>query len=163
MSRHATLALFLVAGSVSGARAQGSADGDVAEACARFEASMTLVPRLGVQLNLADCYERIGKTASAWVAFGEAAALARRIGDQRESYARERRDALVPRLARLRITVAGDVIAGVVITRDGVSVAPSAYGVAVPVDPGRHSVEVKAPARIPWSIEVVASVAGTTT
>jgi len=140
-----------------------SVDGSLAEACARFEASMALVPRLGVQLNLADCDERLGKTASAWVAFGEAAALARRLGDQREAFARERQDALVPRLARLRVTVADAAIPGLAIRRDGVPIAPSAYGLAVPVDPGAHSLAVEAPGRIPWSTEVVAPPAGETT
>jgi hypothetical protein len=179
---------FLVIGSVSGAHAQPSAGGDLAtaealfvegkalsadarfaEACARFEASMalfkasmTLVPRLGVQLNLADCYERIGKTASAWVAFVEAAAVARRIGDERESLARQRHAALVPRLTRLRILISSPAPAGLVVTRDGVSVEPSVFGVAVPVDPGAHTVKVEAPERIPWSTEVITSGEGET-
>jgi hypothetical protein len=185
----AALACLLVVGGVSGAHAQKPAGGDLAtaealfvdgkalsadahfaEACARFEASMTLfkasrtdVPRVGVQLNLADCYETIGKTASAWVAFGEAAALARRVGDDRENLALQRQGALVPRLTRLRITIASPAIAGLAITRDGMSVEPSAFGVAVPVDPGAHTVMVEAPERIPWSSEVITSGEGETT
>src|SRR5262245_46935235 len=80
--------------------------GSFADACGRFEASMSLIPRLGVQLNLADCYEHMGKTASAWVSFGQAAALARRMNDAREDVALQRQDALVPRLTRLRVSVA---------------------------------------------------------
>ncbi|HEX3757645.1 MAG TPA: hypothetical protein VHW23_03025 [Kofleriaceae bacterium] len=116
---------------------------------------MALSARLGVALNLADCYERVGKTASAWVAFGEAAALARRLADQREAFALRRQDALVPRLSRLRILLPGAAVDGLTVTRDGVHVQPGAYGVGVPVDPGLHAVDVTAPGRNPWSTRVV--------
>ncbi|HYQ27045.1 MAG TPA: hypothetical protein VER04_07495, partial [Polyangiaceae bacterium] len=43
--------------------------GQVAAACAKFEASETLENRLDTLLHLADCYERAGRTASAWHAF----------------------------------------------------------------------------------------------
>jgi hypothetical protein len=177
----ATLAVAFVASAASAAQAQAqeasggdlaaaealfaegkrlSAAGEFADACARFAASMTLVPRLGVQLNLADCYEHVGKTASAWVAFGEAAALARRIGDPRETFARQRQDALVPRLTRLRVSIAHPDVDGFSLLRDGVRVAPSVYGVEVPVDPGDHRIEASAPAHVTWSTQVVASGAG---
>jgi hypothetical protein len=134
------------------------ADGQFTEACTKFEASMTLVPRLGVQLNLADCYELAGKTASAWVVFGEAAARARRLADSREQFARQRQDALVPRLCSLNIKLAmssSTLIRGLAVTRDGAQIEPSAYGLDVPVDPGVHLVEVTAPGWIPWSTRVV--------
>jgi hypothetical protein len=130
-------------------------DGQLAEACSRFEASMRLAPRLGVQFNLADCYERLGKIASAWVTFGEVAALARRMADRRETIARERQAALVSRLSHLRITLSSAPIEGLAVLRDGVRVDTSAYGVAIPVDPGGHSVSVSAPGRIGWSTRVV--------
>src|SRR3954470_1550968 len=134
-----------------------SAEQRFADACARFEASMTLSPRLGVALNLADCYEHVGKSASAWVAFGEAAALARRLADPREAFALQRRDALVPRLSRLRIALSGAAIGSLSVARDGVRVEPAAYGVEVPVDPGPHVVDVTAPGRRPWSANIVVS------
>lgn len=131
--------------------------GNFPDACPRFEASMTLVPRLGVQLNLADCYEHVGRTASAWVTFGQAAALARRINDSREALALQRQDALVPRLARLRVSVAHAGLEGFSLTRDGMRVAPSVYGVEVPVDPGVHQIDATAPDHLPWSTRVVVS------
>jgi hypothetical protein len=131
--------------------------GSFADACARFEASMSLVPRLGVQLNLAYCYEHIGKTASAWLTFGQAAALARRIGDTRETLAWERQAALAPRLMRLRVSVARAGVEGFAVTRDGMRIAPSVYGVEVPVDPGVHHIEATAPEHLPWSTQVIVS------
>jgi hypothetical protein len=132
--------------------------GRVAEACARFEASMAVAPRLGSQLNLADCYERLGKTASAWLAFGEAAALARRLADRRWTYARTRQAALKHRLSRLVIAIGpGIAPAELAVTRDGARVPPEAYGVEVPVDPGEHVIEATAPARQPWSIRITVS------
>jgi hypothetical protein len=126
----------------------------VAEACARFAASLALLPRLGVRLNLADCYQRQGKTASAWVLFGEAAALAHRNADPREVTALERQAALLPRLSRLRIVPSDRAIEGVIVKRDGVRVVASELGVAVPVDPGAHVVEASAPDRLAWSTHV---------
>jgi hypothetical protein len=134
-----------------------SAERRFAEACAQFEASMALSQRLGVALNLADCYEHLGKTASAWVAFGAAAALARRLADPREAFALQRQEALVPRLSRLRITPSGAPLDGVAVVRDGVRVDPAAYGVAVPVDPGTHVVDATAPGRTPWSTRIAVS------
>jgi hypothetical protein len=129
-----------------------TAKGRFAEACAKFETSMALAPRLGVQLNVANCYERIGKTASAWRAFGEAAALARQLADEREAFARQRYQALAQTLSRLVIKIAsGTSIPALVVTRDGAAIAPSSYGVAIPVDPGVHTVKAMAPGRIAWS------------
>ena len=39
--------------------------GDYAAACPKLEASQKLEPAVGTQFNLADCYEHVGRTASA--------------------------------------------------------------------------------------------------
>src|SRR4051794_15794728 len=44
-----------------------------AAACPKFEESQKLDPGLGTLYRLADCYEHVGRTASAWAAFLEVA------------------------------------------------------------------------------------------
>src|SRR5260221_714184 len=43
--------------------------GRTAEACPKLEESKQLDPRVGTEFELADCYERMGRTASAWSGF----------------------------------------------------------------------------------------------
>lgn len=116
-----------------------------AEACPRFLASYKLAPAVGTLLNLADCYEREGKLASAWARFHEAIGLAQRLGrPDREKTARDRADRLEPRLARLTV-LAHD--ANVKVTLDGNELDAAVLGTPVPVDPGQHTVEATAKGR----------------
>ncbi len=78
--------------------------GDYVKACPLYAASFKADPQLGVLLNLADCNEHVGKIATAWGEFRDAAGRARRGGDNREAYANTRADALAPRVAHLTIT-----------------------------------------------------------
>jgi serine/threonine-protein kinase len=120
--------------------------GQYADACAKFAESKRLAPGLGVTLYLADCYERIGRTASAWTEFRSAEGLARERNDKRSDVARGRAQALEPKLDRLTITVAPTLPqAGLQVLRDGAVVSPEEWGLAVPVDPGDHVVVVSSP------------------
>lgn len=57
-------------------------------ACPKFEESQRLDPGLGTQFNLADCYERLGRLASALELFTKVTATARETGQiQREQVA----------------------------------------------------------------------------
>ena len=48
-------------------------------ACEKFEASLAKATQLGTQLALASCYERVGRTASAWGEFRAAASAAAKV------------------------------------------------------------------------------------
>src|ERR1044071_9483616 len=82
-------------------------EGDFESACPKLEASRRLEPGLGTTLNLGNCYEKLGRTASAWAEFRSAVAEAQRAGDAvRKSTAVKRAAALEARLTRLQINVA---------------------------------------------------------
>ena len=127
--------------------------GKVAEACARFEAASALAPGAGIHLNLGDCYERLGRTASAWGEFRSATLIADRIGDQAKGkLARARMKAIEPRLSRLTLTLpAGPPVAGLEVRRDGAVVPRPVLGTEVTLDPGEHVVEASAPGHKTWS------------
>jgi hypothetical protein len=132
------------------------AKGDYANACPKLAESQRLSPGVGTEFNLADCWEHVGKLASSWAAFLEVADLTHRRGEaEREQAARQRADALAPRLGRLSIEVpALRRIADLEVRRDGELVRDALWGIAVPVDAGDHRVEARASGRRPWSAVV---------
>jgi hypothetical protein len=128
-------------------------EGKVAEACGKFEGAAQLSPTAGVRLNLAECWAKLGRTASAWAKYEEAQTLAERAGDAAAvQIARERRAELEPRLSFLTISVPPEaVVEGLEISRDGQRLPPAAWNTPVPIDPGDHMVVARAPQRRPWS------------
>lgn len=133
---------------------QLAAGGNYEAACPKFLASYNQVQKLGTLLNLADCYEKQGKTASAWARFTEAQGLAERAGQQdRVEFAKTHAEALAPKLAKLTINVAAPP-PGLEVKRDGAVVDPAAFGTPVPVDPGKHAIEAHAPGKKVWSTSV---------
>src|SRR5262245_58637 len=112
------------------------------EACPKFEASYKLDRALGTLLNMADCHEKIGKVASAWAEFEEAADRGARGADSRVDYAKQRRDSLTSRLPKLQITIAKPV-GSLAVFRDDNKVDEATYGVALPIDPGKHAIVIK--------------------
>jgi hypothetical protein len=124
------------------------------QACPKFEESLRLDYGVGTLFNLADCWEKLGKTASAWARFLDASAGAKAAGQaDRERVARERAAALAPKLSRLTIDVKKPET-GVEIKRDSQPVGRAAWGTAVPVDPGTHLIEATAPGKKGWSTRV---------
>jgi hypothetical protein len=130
------------------------AEAKVPEACAKFEASQRLDPTLGTLLNLADCLERNGQSASAWLRFLTVARAAHEAKQtKREQVARSRAAALEPTLSRLRIVVKGS--APIEVRRNGAVVDAATFGTAVPMDPGTFVIEARAAGRKPWSTRVL--------
>jgi len=137
-------------------------EGKTAEACLRFAESQRMEPAIGTALNLGDCYDRVGKTASARSAFLDAQSLARKEADEeRGAEAQHRLDALEPRLVKLVLTVpASSRVAGLAVRRDGEMVPAESWGAAIPVDPGDHTIEATATGRKPWKKSLRADSAG---
>lgn len=124
--------------------------GQYTDACSKFAESKRLAPGIGVTLYLADCYEHIGRTASAWTEFRSAEGLARERNDRRSDLARTHAQGLEPKLLRLTISVAPTVPrAGLQVLRDGVPVAQEELDLPVPIDPGDHAVVVSSPGHPP--------------
>jgi hypothetical protein len=125
--------------------------GKYAEACTKLEGASRLYSGSGVLLNLGDCYEHLGRTASAWTEFSEAASAAERASRSDDfAEARRRQAALEPKLSRLVIRVAR-AVPGLVVKRDGSAIDRAAWGEAAPVDPGNHTVTAEAPGFLPWT------------
>jgi len=122
------------------------------EACPKFEESQRLDAGLGIQFNLADCYEQLGKLASAHALFTEVAESARPTRQkEREQVARERVAAALPRASKLLIVVPTRQMAGLRVERDGVEVARAQWDVPVPVDPGVHRLRAWGPGLREWA------------
>jgi hypothetical protein len=135
--------------------------GDNAQACAKFDASQRLDPAVGTLLYLGDCYEKLGKSASAWASFKEASSLAERTGDKRKETADIRISALQPRVSYLKVNVAGGT-EGIVVRQNGVDVAAASWGAALPVDAGSYNIEASAPGKQAWSKSVDIADGGST-
>ncbi len=129
---------------------------DYEAACASFKASNEAVARVGTLLNLAACYEKAGKLASAWGAYFDAISLGRRQNKpEYEEFAQKKKDELEPKLLKMTIVVPPEVkVDGMKITRDKVLVEPVAYGVPIAVDSGKHVIEATAPRKLPFHTEV---------
>jgi hypothetical protein len=130
--------------------------GRYAEACPKFEESQRLDPGAGTLLNLAVCYEKTGRTASAWTMYLEAGTAARAAGNaDRAKLAKERAAALATRLPRITIHVTKQRDDGMEVQRDGSSVRGAQLGTAIPADPGPHTVSATAPGRKAWQTTIM--------
>lgn len=122
--------------------------GDYDTACPKFRDSYELDPGVGTLLNLALCYKKAGRTASAWSVFREAAGAARQLGQaDRETLARDEANALESQLVRLQIDVSPEAaaISGIEVKRGDQVVRDSLWGVGIPVDPGEITIVASAP------------------
>jgi hypothetical protein len=124
-----------------------------AVACSKFEASQELDAGIGTLLHLGNCYEKLGRTASAWATFKEAASLATVRGDgERERIALTRAGSLAPRLAKVTLVVPeAHRLSGLTVRVEGSVIPRGTWGTPLPIDPGLQRVDVSAPGRISWS------------
>jgi serine/threonine-protein kinase len=132
-------------------------EGDFGKACGLLERSQHIDPGVGTLLYLAECYEKSGRTASAWATFREAADAADRAKESvRARTGRDRAARLEPLLSRLTIQVAPESqqISGLSIERGAATVQQALWNVPVPVDPGEYSVTATAPGYETWTQKV---------
>jgi hypothetical protein len=122
-------------------------EGKLEEACARLEQSQSIERGIGTMLYLAECYEKSGRSASAWALFREAASEAQAAGQtERAAAGRQRAERLEPSLSRLTIEVPAEArVPGLEILRNGATLSKGVWGVALPVDPGEQQLEAHAP------------------
>jgi len=121
--------------------------GHFSEACPKLEESERIDPAIGTLLYLGECYEKVGRTASAWATFREAASTAKAQGEtDRSRVATTRADRLQPSLSKLTLNVVPDTarLATLRVTREGVPLASTLFGVAIPVDPGKYHIVASA-------------------
>lgn len=128
--------------------------GKWAEACPLFAEAQRLEPKaVGLKLNLAECWKRTGKTASAWNAYNDAEFLAKKDNDNdRAQFAHNEAAALEPKLSRMRINAKDT--PGLQIRRDDTEVTKGLWGTTIPVDPGEHKIEATAPGYSVWTTVV---------
>jgi hypothetical protein len=131
--------------------------GKMEQACSKFEESLRLESTVGTRFNLADCFERLGRLASAWSHFLQVASDTERAGEQdRAQAARARASKLEPRLCKMVIKPAQP-HDGMVVKRDGMMVGQAQWATALPIDAGPHQVEASAPGKRPWQQTVTIS------
>jgi hypothetical protein len=133
-----------------------TSSGQWADACPKLQESQRLDPTPVTEFYLADCYEHVGRTASAWTTFLDLAAMAHRTGGpkaaDRERVAKNRAAALESLLTKLQIDVpAAARVPGLIVKRDGEVVGEGQWSAPVAVDPGKHSIEASAPGKKPWT------------
>lgn len=118
--------------------------GDMAGACEKFRESQRLDAALGTRLNLAVCEAKLGRLAVAWQLF-QSLAKALPAEDPRVELVRDHLKELEPRLPRVTLIAEGTLPSGLTVRIGGVRITESGFGVPIPLDPGRHRVEIDAP------------------
>jgi serine/threonine-protein kinase len=137
-------------------------DGDWAAACPKFKKSYELDEQLGTLLNLADCYDQLGKVATAWTRWSDALEWAKRDNDgSRIKFAEERLNETAAKLPKVTIRVTNPV-ATLTIKRRNVVVDSAMWGSAIPVDPGPVDVKVLRAERVLVTRRVEARIAEVT-
>jgi hypothetical protein len=123
--------------------------GQLVAACAKLEESQRLDPKLGRLLNVAYCHEQLGRTATAWAEYNQAAAVAQQTKQsERVAFAHGRAAELASKLSFIRLDLpAGSQVSQISV--DGRTIGHELWAVPFPIDPGAHTVTFEAPASKP--------------
>jgi hypothetical protein len=127
--------------------------GNYADACPKLAESQAIDPQVGTMMNLALCYESVGKVASACQVWREAAdAAARKMRPDRAELARQHGDSTCPRAPQVTVQIADqpqrDALS---VTIDGAPLAREQWGLPAVVDAGDHEMRATGEGLQPWS------------
>ncbi len=126
------------------------------EACAKLARSEELSPAVGTLLNLAYCYEQLGKLRSAMDAYEEAEKLANAAGEtKRATFAKDRYAAVEPRAPKLIVRVVPPEAPGLEVRRNGTPLAKSDLDHPIAVDPQDYLISASAPGYAAWKGAVI--------
>jgi hypothetical protein len=138
-------------------------EGRYAEACSKLVESQSQDPASGTLINLALCFEKQGRLATAWAHYRSAAVSARNDGRSDRVAAAERKVAeLEPRVPRL-VLRAERVLPGMEARWGNVRVGTGAFGTSIPLDPGPYTVAVSAPGYVEFTAAIQVAESESTT
>ena len=120
-------------------------------ACAKFKESNRLDPAIGTAFNLANCEERRGRLATAWVLFRQVVARMKP-DDPRLAVATERVKALENRVPRVTFVADDHTPRDTRVKVDELELGSASFGSAIPLDPGEHHAVVRSPGLPPRAI-----------
>jgi hypothetical protein len=128
--------------------------GKVEAACQKFEASLAKKPGIGTRFHLANCFERIGRPASARALFLEVVEQTRVLRQsERERLARDRALLLEPQLTRLVINKQAPE-PGLTLKFAGKLSPKESWHRPIELDPGEYEVAATAPGKQPWATKL---------
>jgi hypothetical protein len=134
---------------------------DYAGACPKLAASESDSPSPGTAMMLAICYEKAGKIASAWKAYGEAESVAASSHKKGVAgAARRSAQRLEGEVSHLKIVLPSGHGAAIEVRRDGNVVPESEINAPVAVDGGPHDIEVSAASKKTWKTHVEVAATG---
>ena len=131
-------------------------DGKCDKAIPHFLESLRFDPRAITLINLASCEEKTGRWAAALGHWADARGRAQaETATLIEEEATKRARDLEKKIPRLTIVLGAGAPPGTEVARDGVVLGAVSLGVALPVDPGPHTVVARAAGRADGSKTVV--------
>jgi hypothetical protein len=123
----------------------------------KFKRVAAVKETAAVRFNIGRCEESLGRTGTALADFELAEREARSDphgGDEIARLAHEHADSVRPKVPRLSLVAPKNPPEGLVVSLDGGKLSTGTLGVALPVDPGKHTVEASAPGRAPFRAQV---------
>ena len=122
---------------------EASQRGDDRVACGRYRESYRLEPALGTLLNIALCELALGELSEAWRHL-QTVAHALPADDARVAIADQKLAELDRRLPRLTIALANDAPPELAVWIGSLRLGAASFGIALPMDPGSYTIEVRA-------------------